>query len=669
MTTTAPFGTWRTPITVERVLEASVRLGDLHVSVVADEAEALWWDERRPGEGGRTQIVRRSPDGARADVLPAGFSASSRVHEYGGGAWWLAGETVFFVNDDDQRIWRVDPGFDPTAVTPEPDLPRGMRYADGVMTPDWRWIVCVQEVHPGERRHPGDRAEAVNRLVAIPAIGGEPVVLFDVSDFVAAPRLDPEGRHLAWISWDHPSMPWDSTWLWVAELAHAPDGRPTIAGAAPVAGGEQESICQPEWDHDGRLWFISDRNDWWSLYHFVEPGRPIGPSIAVDEQHVEVGQPAWVFGQPRYAFLSDGRVVFAYTADQRDFLAVADPVGGRVDRLSVGATSVSTVVASRTTVIFIGASFTSEPAVEAALVGRNGAAGGLQILRQPRELAISSAYLSEGQALSYPTADGSARAHALFYSPVNPDHAPPQGERPPLVVMIHGGPTSMAQPELRLVVQFWTSRGFAVVDVNHRGSTGFGRRYRNELRGQWGVADVADCQAAARFLAEGRHVDADRMVIRGGSAGGFTALAALTFTDTFAAGASIAGVADLTVLASDTHKFESRYLDGLVGPWPQEAERYRQRSPLNHIEQLDRPVIVMQGLDDHVVPPNQAQAIVDALARRGVPHSYLTFEGEGHGFRKAETIRRALEAELSFYTQVLGIEHPTDVEPVEVVRG
>jgi dipeptidyl aminopeptidase/acylaminoacyl peptidase len=667
MPETAPHGTWRSPITVESVISAAVRLGDLHVSAVADEPEALWWDERRPSEGGRTQIVRRSPDGAVADVLPEGFSASSRVHEYGGGAWWLAGETVFFVNDDDQRIWRVDPGFDPAPVTPEPDLPRGLRYADGVLTPDWRWIICVQEVHVGERRHPGDRAEPVNRLVVVPAIGGEPTVLFDVSDFVSTPRLDPSGRYLAWVTWDHPAMPWDSTWLWVADLTGDAVGQPLIAGAAPVAGGEDESVLQPSWDHDGRLWYISDRTDWWELYHFVEPGRPIGPAVAVSHGHVEVGSPPWVFGEPRYTFLSDGRVVFAYTSDQRDFLAVVDLATGTVDRLEVDATSVSTVVSSRTTAIFIGASFTKEASIEATLVGRSGAAGGLQVLRSPRDMTMSSAYLSAGQPLSFPTGDGSARAHALYYPPANPDFVAPKEERPPLVVMIHGGPTSMAQAELRLSVQFWTSRGFAVVDVNHRGSTGFGRHYRNELRGRWGVVDVEDCEAAARFLAEGHHVDPDRMVIRGASAGGYTALAALTFTDTFAAGASIYGIADLTVLATDTHKFEARYMDSLVGPWPEAEALYVERSPLHHIEQLARPVIVMQGLDDRVVPPKQAELIVEQLALRGVPHTYLPFEGEGHGFRKAATIRRALEAELSFYAQVLGFDHPDDIEPVEVV--
>ncbi len=664
-----PYGTWRSPITPDQVVAASVRLGDVRVSGVGIEAAAVWWDERRPDEGGRSQVVRRSPDGAVADILPEGFSASSRVHEYGGAAWWLAGETVVFVNDQDQRLWRVDPGFPPTPISPEPVNPRGLRYADGVMTVDWRWVICVQEVHPGELSHPGDRDESVNRLVAVPAVGGEPVVLYDQSDFVAGPRFDPEGRHLAWLSWDHPSMPWDETWLWVAELAYLDDGRPMVAGAAPVAGGSGESISQPEWDLDGRLWFISDRDEWWNLYRFGDIGRPRDTAVQVDRRHAEVGLPQWVFGRPRYAFLSDGRVVFASTADAEDSLAVFDLVADRVDRLALPSTSIESVVADRTTAIVVSASFTSEAQIDAVLVGSNGAARAPQVLRAPRDLGISSAYLSVGQPIAFPTGDGTSRAHANYYPPTNPEFVAPSGERPPLVVMIHGGPTAMAMPELRLGVQFWTSRGFAVVDVNYRGSTGFGRRYRDALRGGWGLLDVEDCVAAARFLASSGRADPERLLIRGGSAGGFTALAALTFTDTFAAGASLYGVADLEVLARDTHKFESRYLDGLVGPWPAAEATYRERSPIHHIERLERPVIVLQGLEDKVVPPEQAELIVAALAARGVPHAYLAFEGEGHGFRKAETIRRALEAELSFYAQVLGFEHPVDIEPVEVIRS
>jgi dipeptidyl aminopeptidase/acylaminoacyl peptidase len=661
------FGSWSSPITADRVIAASVRLGDIAVGADAGDA-LLWWDELRPQEDGRTQIVRQSTDGVDVDVLPAGFSANSRVHEYGGGSWWLHDDTLFFVNDDDQRVWRLQPGdVAPDPVSPAPDTPRGLRYADGVVTADAKWIVCVQEVHPGESTHPGDRDEAVNRLIALGVDSGEIEPLFQSSDFVAWPRLSPGDGFVSFLTWDHPDMPWDSTGLWVAGFESG--DAPHLVDAECVAGQRSESICQPQWDSNGRLWFISDRTDWWNLYRFSNSGRPAGDPIQVDGRPVEVGQPEWVFGHPRYAFTADGRVVFGSTAHGSDSLGVVDPIEPRVDRLDVAVTSVASVAAGRSAGFFVGATFVSEPSIESVLLGRDGAVGGQTTIRPAREMGLSSAYISEPQHISFPTSDGAARAHALFYPPSNPQGSAPPGDRPPLLVMIHGGPTSSARPELKLGVQYWTSRGFAVADVNYRGSTGYGRNFRDELKGNWGRSDVEDCVAAADFLAAAGRVDRDRLLIRGGSAGGFTALAALTFTDAFAAGASLYGVADLAVLAADTHKFESRYLDSLVGPWPEAAEVYRERSPIHHVDRLDRPVIILQGLEDKVVPPNQAELIVDALAARGVPHAYVTFDDEGHGFRKAPNIKRALEAELSFYLQILEIPHPDDLPVVEIRRG
>ena len=534
------------------------------------------------------------------------------------------------------------------------------------------WILVVQEVHHDDR-------EPANRLVGVPTLGGEPQVLFDACDFVSSPRVDPGGQLLAFLSWDHPDMPWDATTLWVGELdtslgpirlldAHVVAGGPTPGIDSPRA---LESICQPRWDTVGRLWFISDRNDWWNLMRFPSVGRPSGTPVVIAARAAEVGEPAWVFGQSRYDFLSDGRVVFASSTDGIDHLSVVDPTNGQVEPVAASVTQVSSLAATATTAVMVAATFTAESSVQATLVGRGGATGGHQLLRPPRDLGLSSAHLSVGQPITFPTgAPGGDRhvAHGLFYPPTNPGYRTLDGERPPLLVMIHGGPTSAARPELRLALQYWTSRGFAVVDVNYRGSTGFGRRFRDELRGGWGVLDVQDCVAAARFLADAGRVDGDRLLIRGGSAGGFTTLAALTFTDTFAAGASYYGIADLALLASDTHKFESRYLDGLVGPWPEAADVYAERSPLHHVDQLDRPVIVFQGLEDRVVPPNQAEAIVAALASRSVPHAYVPVPGEGHGFRDAANIRRTLDAEWSFYLQVLGIPHPADLERVVVTR-
>jgi dipeptidyl aminopeptidase/acylaminoacyl peptidase len=653
-----PCGAWPSRISAELVVEASVRLGEVHVSRGTDGSEAVWWSETRPSEKGRTQVVRRGADGDAVDVLPGDHSGSTRVHEYGGGAWWLDGETLFFVEDREQRIWRLDPGQTPHPITPAPPSDKAWRYADGVVAAGW--ILCVQEAHD-------TGGEPANRLVAVPVEGGDPVVLFDASDFVASPRYDPICGLVAFLTWDHPDMPWDATSLWVGELDTSL-GAPRLLDTAFVVGGAGESICQPAWDRTGRLWFISDRTDWWNLYHFAEGGRPAGDPVAVDPSPSEVGEPAWIFGQSRYAFLSDGRVVFARRGEGRDRLAVVDPTTGDVQPLDVPSNEIANVRATATTALYVGAAFTSEAAVHAVLVGRNATTGGAQVLRPARDLALSSAHLSAGRHITFPT-EGGAVAHGLFYRPANPDALPLEGERPPLIVMIHGGPTSNARAELRLALQFWTSRGFAVVDVDYRGSTGYGRRFRDALRGEWGVADVADCVAAARYLADEGHADPDRLLIRGGSAGGFTTLAALAFCDVFAAGASHYGVADLALLATETHKFEARYLDGLVGPYPEMAERYRERSPLAHADQIDRPVIVFQGTEDKVVPPNQAAQIVEALARNGVPHAYLPIEGEGHGFRQAANIRRTLEAELSFYLQVLGIPHPDDLPRVPVLGG
>lgn len=659
-------GVWPSPIGVDRVAASSVRLGQVQVSHPPGGSEAIWWDERRPAEGGRTQIVRRSPDGALADVLPGDASASSRVHEYGGGAWWLAGETVFWVDDADQRIWRLDPGFDAAPLTPEPASARGWRFADGVLSADWRSIVCVAEIHRGEAAHDG-RDEAMNVLVAVPATGGAPIVLWSGADFVSSPVIDPETSLLAWVSWDHPHMPWDTTRLWVGHLDFDDPSGPRLVDPVCAAGGDEESISQPEWDPSGRLWFISDRSDWWNLWHFPRPGRPSGEPCSPDPRPVEVGVPAWNFGVRRYAFLSDGRAIAACGADGIDSLVVLDTVSGRNDPIDVPLTSIQTLAVSQTTAVMIGASFTSEPAVHAVLVGRSGHTGGHQVVRPPRDLGISSAYVSIGQPISYPTSDG-ARSHAIFYPPTNPDESLIADQRPPALVMIHGGPVAAARPELRMAVQFWTSRGWAVIDVNHRGSTGYGRRYRTELRRRWGVVDVGDAADAVRHLAASGRVDPERAVIRGGSAGGFTTLLSVAVTDVYAAGASYYGIADLAVLSQETHKFESHDVDILIGPWPDDAEVYRERSPLFRAADIDVPVIVFQGTDDVVVPPVQAELIVSALRDRGVPHAYVVLEGEGHGFRRQESITSTLAAEWSFYAQVLGLTHPDDLTPVEIWR-
>jgi dipeptidyl aminopeptidase/acylaminoacyl peptidase len=471
-----------------------------------------------------------------------------------------------------------------------------------------------------------------------------PEVVVSGPDFVADPRWRPDGGAFCWIEWDHPDMPWDATRLVVDDGGH----RTVVAG-----GDRRESILQPTWAPDGSLWFSGDRSGFWSLYRWT----PGGDTVPMVELGKDIGFPQWVFGQTCFALLDGGRVAFAYTDDGLEHLAVREQ-DGRITELEVPHTSIDSLQAAGGSVAYIGASATTEPhVVRVDLAGRTASAPPVEVLVPPRDLGLDPAWFSAPEPIAFPTAGGST-AHALLYRPANPEAHGPAGERPPLLVMIHGGPTSAARPLLALSKQYWTSRGFAVVDVNYRGSSGYGRAYRALLQGQWGVADVEDCAAVCRALVERGEVDPDRLCIRGGSAGGFTTLAALAFEDVFAAGASHYGVADLGVLAAETHKFESRYLDGLVGPWPAARATYEERSPIFHTDRIDRPLVVFQGLEDTVVPPNQAEMIVEAVRSKGVPVAYVAFEGEQHGFRQAPNIRAALDGELSFYAQVLGFDLP-----------
>jgi dipeptidyl aminopeptidase/acylaminoacyl peptidase len=668
------YGSWATPITSELVVRAAAVLG-----AVAVEDASVWWSELRPEERGRTQIVRKLGDGPAVDLLPAGFNARTAAHEYGGGAWWVRGHSLWFANWEDQRLYRLTGRAMPVPVTPEPDAPRGDRWADGALDASGRWMVVVREHHP-----PGSSpAEVVNELVVLDGSGElEPRALVSGPDFVSNPRLSPDGTRLCWLQWNHPDMPWDGTELMVASVEWTAAG-PALATPVVVAGrphrvpggtGNGECVFQPRWHRDGSLWFVSDRTGWGNLYRWVpdEGGGEVEPRVQME---AEIGVPQWVFGQSRYAFLDDGRVVFAYQSDGLDHLAVEAPDGSAGD-LDVHYTAIASVEALGDGVVFIGASAVAEPAVvRVPLLPAGDEPGGAEagtpeLLRPPRELGLDPSWFAVPEPIDFPTSGGRT-AHALFYPPTNPDAArrgAGHGDRPPLLVFIHGGPTAAARPMLQLGIQYWTSRGFAVVDVNYGGSTGYGRAYLRQLDDNWGVIDLDDCVAAARWLADQGRVDPERLAIRGGSAGGYTTLAALAFRDTFAAGASHFGVADLEALATETHKFESRYLDGLIGPYPERRDLYVERSPIHHIEGIDRPLIVLQGLEDEVVQPNQAEMIVDALRRKGVPVAYLTFEGEQHGFRQAANIRRALDAELSFYGQVFVFELPEaeDIEPVTV---
>ncbi len=638
---TAPYGSWKSPVTAALITETGVQLGAAGLS-----GDDIYWLEGRPAEGGRYVLVRRAPDGERTDVTPAGFNVRTRVHEYGGAAYLVHEGTVFFSNFEDQRVYRQDPGREPQPITPEPAIAAGDRYADGRATPDGRLIVCVRE------RHFEDR-EAANEIVALPLDGAtEPRVIVSGADFYSNPRPSPDGTRLAWLSWDHPRMPWDGCELWVADLL--PDG--SISGAEQLAGGPEESMFQPEWSPEGVLHFVSDRTGWWNLYAVRSGGIE-----ALAPMEAEFGWPMWVFGMSTYGFLPDGRIVCSYTEGGQDRLGVVAPGRAGVNPVSTPYNAFGSVRTSEGDALLVAGS----PAGATAVVTFDVDSGKAETLRRSTEIRIDPGCISAPEPIEFPTERG-LTAHALYYPPVNGGFRGKDGEKPPLLVMSHGGPTGATSGSFNLSTQFWTSRGFAVVDVNYGGSTGYGREYRERLRGEWGVVDVEDCVNAARHLVAQGKADGERLAIRGGSAGGYTTLCALTFTDVFAAGASYFGIADAETMAQDTHKFESRYLDGLIGPYPEAKALYRERSPVDYTDRLSCPVILFQGLEDKIVPPSQAEAMVEAMRAKGLPFAYLAYEGEQHGFRRAENIQRSLEAELYFYGRVFGFEPADEIEPVVI---
>jgi dipeptidyl aminopeptidase/acylaminoacyl peptidase len=632
------------------VSPADVVAGASVPTVVAAAAGAVWWSETRPEQSGRETVVRRSPDGTVADALPDDWNARTAVHEYGGGAWWVHGDTLFTTRWDDQRLYRVDLGSDPVPITPEPPARLAWRYADGDVTPDGAWAVCVRERHEG----PDVATQVHNEIVAVPSDGfGPPVVLVTGRDFVAAPRVSRDGRQLAWLTWDHPNMPWDGTELWVARL-EVSDGVLRVVDARREAGGPTESLVEPQWGRHGALFVCSDRSGWWNV-HRVDGVDHLEPVVAVD---AEIGGPAWVFGDRHYVVRRDGTVVAAH-GQQRDTVLVSVPENGQAGAQVLDEQRVLMLADDGERLVGI-VSFPDRPIEVRALVADDSAA----VLRPATGTRLPSPWVSRPRQVSFPTSGG-ATAFAVVYDPVNPD-VTPDGTLPPLVVNVHGGPTSAARQSFSLATQFWTSRGFVYADLDYRGSTGYGREFRDALRGEWGVADVEDACALAEHLVGQGVVDPAHLAIRGGSAGGFTTLLVMAVRDTFAAGASYFGVSDIRGLVEITHKFESRYFDSLVGPWPQAADLYRERSPITHVDRMRRPLLVLQGLEDAVVPPAQAEVIVAALRERAVPYAYLAFEGEQHGFRRAENQIASLQAELSFYGQVFGFTPPdVPVLPLE----
>jgi dipeptidyl aminopeptidase/acylaminoacyl peptidase len=636
----APYGSWKSPITSDLLVAGVVRV----VETALDGAD-IYWTEMRPEEKGRYVLVQRSADGQTHDILPAPFNARTRVHEYGGGAYMVSDGVVYFSNFMDQRLYKLTPGSEPQPLTPAVDL----RYADAVMDKNRQRLILVREDHTQSDQ------EAVNTIVSLPAEGdlnNGGTVLVSGNDFYANPRLNHDGTRLAWITWNHPNMPWDSVELWVAEVK--PDG--TLGQTELVAGGEGESIFQPEWSPDGTLYFISDRTNWWNLYRWRN-----GQIEAICQKDSEFGQPQWVFGMSTYGFASARELICTYGEQGLTRVARLDTETLKLEPFELPYPSIGNIRVGPGFAIF-GAGSPSEPSV---LLKLDLSTRQFEILRRSSDLKIDPGYISVAQPIEFPT-ENNLTAHAFFYPPNNKDFKAPEGERPPLLVKSHGGPTGATSATFNLEIQYWTSRGFAVVDVNYGGSTGFGREYRERLKDKWGIVDVDDCVNAALYLVERGEADGNRLAIDGGSAGGYTTLAVLTFRDKFKAGASYFGVSDLEALAKDTHKFESRYLDGLVGPYPQRRDLYLERSPIHHTDQLDCPLILLQGLEDKVVPPSQAELMFEAVKAKGLPVAYLPFEGEQHGFRQAKNIKRSLDAEFYFYSKVFGFEPADPIEPVEI---
>jgi dipeptidyl aminopeptidase/acylaminoacyl peptidase len=636
----APYGSWKSPITTDLIVAETIGLG----RIILDGGDT-YWAEARPSEAGRNIIVKRTTRGDTSDVTTSQFSVNTTVHEYGARGYTVADGVVYFSNFDDQRLYRHRPGEKPVPITPEGDV----RYAGTVLDRRHSRIICVREDHTMSDEEP------VNTIVAIDIEGrDETKVLVSGNDFYDTPRISRDGSALAWLTWNHPNMPWDGTELWVASIGD--DGQ--LGEPECVAGGVDESIMQPEWSPDGTLYFVSDRSGWANLYrwrqHQVE---------SVLEMEADFAKTHWWGGVSAYGFESASSLVCSYVQQGVWHLARLYPDEHRLEPLEIPYSEMGRAdlrVAPGRVVFEAGSPVHPMSVLELDL-----ATGELTVLQVANTANVDPGYLSAPENIEFPT-EKDVTAHAFYYPPKNQDYSPPPGEKPPLLVTCHGGPHGATSLELDLSIQYWTSRGIGVLDVNYGGSTGYGRDYRERLIGEWGVVDVDDCANGATYLVERGDVDAERVAISGASAGGYTALSAMTFRDVFKAGASHFGVSDLEALVADIHKFDTNSLVGLVGPYPLYRKRYAERSPINYAEQLSCPVIFFQGLEDTIVPADQSEMMFDVIRDKGVPTAYITFEGEYHGFLRSENIKRALEAELYFYSRIFDFKLAEPVEPVQI---
>ena len=634
----ASFGSWKSPITSDLIVAESIKFEQ----VVLDGSD-IYWVERRPSDNGRYVIVRRMPDGNNKDMLPYPYNARTSVHEYGGGSFTVSKGTIYFSNFSDQQVYRLKPDSIPEPIT----YTEHMRYSDFSVDKQRNRLICVREDHTRSDLEP------TNTLVSIPLDGSEnSQILISGNDFYSSPRISPDGSYLTWLTWNHPNMPWDGTELLIGKFEE--DG--TIVQSQCITGSTHESIFQPEWSPDGILHFVSDKTGWWNLYRWQD--RQVE---ALYEMEAEFGVPQWAFGYSTYAFISSTTIVCSFIKQGTSYLGYLDTTTGKLDHIGSPYSRIEWVHASPYYAVFI----CSSPTESLAVVKLDLDTFSVHVLHQSNDVRIESDFLSIAEPIEFPTEHGRI-AYAFFYPPKNRDYTAPPGELPPLLVKSHGGPTGMTYSEIDLEVQYWTSRGIAVLDVNYGGSTGYGRTYRQRLNGQWGVVDVDDCVNGARYLVEKGLVNGNRLAITGGSAGGFTTLCALTFRNVFKAGASHYGISDLEALTRDGHKFESHYEHSMIGPYPEQRDLYHARSPIYFVDNLSCPIIFFQGLEDKVVPPNQAELMVEALRAKKLPVAYITFAGEQHGFRQAKNIKRALDSELYFYSRIFNFTPADALEYVQI---
>jgi len=634
------YGSWKSPITSELIVSKTIGIGSIKIS-----GENIYWLEKRPQERGRNVITGYFERAGIKNITPKSVSVRNKVHEYGGGAYTVEKNTIYFSNYQDGRIYQQLINKQPQPLTSKTK----QRYADIIVDTARKRLICICEDH--ERSN----EEIHNSIVTISLSTGKVNTLVSGNDFFSSPTLSPNGKKLAWLSWDHPNMPWDSTYLWLADLGDQCIGEPQL-----IAGGESESICEPKWSEDGQLYFSSDRTNWWNIYRLNQAGKV----EILHQMAAEFAYPHWVFGLSTYGFVGKNRLVCAYSDNGSWNLGVINLETKSFTAIKTRYTNISDVQGTKSgAVVFVGGS----PTEATAIVKLELETGKEQVLKQTGDLTIDLEYLALPEAISFPTTND-LTAYAWYYPPTNKDFTAPPGELPPLIVKSHGGPTAAAAVDLNLRIQYWTSRGFGYLDVNYGGSIGYGREYRQRLDGKWGILDIEDCVNAAKYLVEKGRVDKKRLVITGSSAGGYTTLAALTFKNTFKAGASYYGVSDLEILAKDTHKFESRYLDSLIGKYPEEREIYQKRSPIHYTEKLDCPVIFFQGLEDKVVPPNQAEMMFQAIKKKGLPVAYVAFEQEAHGFRMSANIKKALDSEFYFYSRVFGFSPAETIEPIEIIN-